>query len=393
MHSEDFLRNTDWLDQLKIRASYGVSGNQEIGEYHSLVVFYPKETATNPETGQQVVTFEPAWNANPDLKWEETSEINFGIDFSFIKGIISGSFDIYQKKTKDLLGEYTVPVPPNLADKTWANSGELENKGVELFIQAFAISSSSFSWKTALFLSHNKTTINDLGEYFNEADGVRKEGHISGPGLVGSAYWVIGMMEGEQIGAFYLPTYVTIQDGKFVYLSKTGGYTTELENAQRSIVGYATPDLEIGWSNHLTYRKNLHLDFSFRALIGNDVYNATEMLFDDPNLLQSLNATPSALDWYNKGRTDAASLADIYVENASFLRLDYISLSYDFKFGENHNVFKDLTLWISSNNLFTITGYSGTDPETKINGLSFGIDQYNVYPKTRTFTIGIRGTI
>ncbi len=393
MHSEDFMRNANWLDQLKLRVSYGVSGNQEIGEYHSLVVWQPSGTATNPETGQQVVTFEPAWNANPDLKWEETSEINFGIDFAFLNSRISGSFELYRKVTKDLLGEYTVPKPPALSNKTWANSGELENNGVELYVQAFAVSTSIINWKTAINIAHNRTTITDLGKYFNEEDGVRKEGTISGRGLVGDEYYVIGMMAGERIGAFYLPTYIALQDGKFVYESETGGFTTDLAQAKRTIVGYATPDLEIGWSNNLTFKKNLHLDFSFRALIGNKVYNATEMFFDDPGILESLNASPAALDWYAEGRTSAASLADFYVEDATFLRLDYISISYDFNFGKNHKLFKDLTVFVSSNNLFTITGYSGADPETKISGLSFGIDQYNVYPKTRTFTLGIRGTI
>jgi iron complex outermembrane receptor protein len=393
IHSEEFMRNADWLDQLKLRLSYGVSGNQEIGEYRSLVVWQPAGTAINPETGQQVVSFEPAWNANPDLKWEETSEINLGIDFSFIQGRISGTFEIYQKKTSDLLGEYDVPVPPNLAQRTWANSGELENKGVELYIQGFILSNSNWSYKMGLNLAHNKTIINDLGEFFNEEDGVRKEGYISGRGLVGEEYYTIGMMEGEAIGAFYLPTFVALQNGEFVYESNTGGFTTDLTQAKRTIIGYGTPDLEIGWSNFITFRKNWHLDFSFRAMIGNDVYNATEMFFDDPGLLQSLNASPSALDWYDQGRTTAATLADFYVEDASFFRLDYISLSYDVKFGENHNVFKGLTIFAASNNLFTITGYSGIDPETRIDGLSFGIDQYNVYPKTRTFTLGIRGTI
>jgi iron complex outermembrane receptor protein len=393
IHSENFMRNVDWLDQLKLRASYGVSGNQEIGEYRSLVVWEPAGKAINPETGQEVITFKPAWNANPDLKWEETAEFNIGIDFSFFKGRLSGSVEVYQKTTKDLLGEYTVPSPPNLAPRTWANSGQMENKGIELFLQGFPVSTSNFSWRTTFVVSHNKTIVNDLGEYFNEEDGVRKEGYISGRGMVGTEYYVIGMMEGEQIGAFYLPTYVALQDGEFVYESKTGGFTKDLVDAKRTVVGYATPKVELGWSNFLTYRKNWRLDFSFRAMLGNKVYNATRMFFDDPGLLGSLNALPDAIEWAEDGRTSAASLADFYVEDASFLRLDYISLSYDFQFGENHNVFRSLTLYVSSNNLFTITGYSGADPETTISGLSFGIDQYNVYPKTRTFTIGIRGKI
>ncbi len=392
IHSEEFMQKTKWLDQLKLRASYGVSGNQEIGDYNSLAAYSVYGTATNPETGQQVITFRQEYNANPDLKWESTSEFNVGIDFSFFKGRLSGSLEIYQKLTTDLLGAYRVEVPPNKAQTTWANSGEIENKGIEVFVQAFPVSSKTFSWKTALNFSHNKNSIKDLGDYFEGAD-VRQEGYISGRGMVGSEYWVIGMLPGEGLGAFYLPTYVALQDGEFVYESNTGGFTTDLGKAKRSIVGYATPDFEFGWSNNLSFKNNWHLDFSFRAMVGNEVYNATRMFFDDPALLQSLNTVPEALDWYSQGRTSSASLADIYVEDASFLRLDYISLSYDFSFGENHNVFKSLTMFVSSSNLFTITGYSGADPETTISGLSFGIDQYNVYPKTRTFTIGIKGKI
>ncbi len=193
--------------------------------------------------------------------------------------------------------------------------------------------------------AHNVTTIKDLGDYFNEEDGVRKEGFISGRGMVGEEYYVIGMMEGEQIGAFYLPTYVALQDGEFVYESATGGFTTDLAEAKRTIIGYATPELEIWLDKQPEFSKAWHLDFSFRAMIGNKVYNATHMFFDDPGLLESLNAVPEAIDWYAEGRTSAASLADFYVEDASFVRLDYLALSYDFQFGENHNVFRKLTVF------------------------------------------------
>jgi iron complex outermembrane receptor protein len=124
-------------------------------------------------------------------------------------------------------------------------------------------------------------------------------------------------------------------------------------------------------------------------MLGNHVYNATEMFFDNPGNLPSLNALPQAVDWYNQGRVSGASIADIYVENASFLKLDYISLSYDFNVSKI-TWLKKLSLYLSANNVFTITGYSGVDPETTVNGLSFGIDQYNVYPKTRAYTAGVK---
>ena len=147
--------------------------------------------------------------------------------------------------------------------------------------------------------------------------------------------------------------------------------------------------MELGWANIITLYKNWTIDFSFRACIGNHVYNATEMFFDNPGNLPSLNALPSAIDWYDQGRTSGSTIADIYVENASFLKLDYISISYDFNV-KNINWLKKLSLFVSANNVLTITGYSGVDPETTVSGLAFGIDQYNVYPKTRAYTAGLK---
>ena len=388
---EDFLNDVVWLNNLKVRASYGISGNQEIGEYRSQTVFEPSGAAVNPETGQQVVTFSPAWNSNPDLRWEQTSEVNFGVDFAVMNSRISGSLELYMKNTKDLLGKYAVPVPPNLSDHTFANSGSLENKGIELNIQYFAVDKSNITWKTILNVSHNKQKMTDLGEYAPD-DGVRKEGYLSGRGLIGNQNYVTGIIVGEEMGAFYLPVYMGLSnDGAFLYKSKSGGVTRELSQAQREIVGSPLPDIELGWANNFTFYKNWTVDFSFRAMIGNDVYNATAMFFDYPGNIPNLNGAPEAIDWYNKGRTTGPAVADIYVEDASFLRLDYLSVGYNFK-TENIKLFKNLRAYVASNNLITFTGYSGVDPETSIDGISFGVDQYNVYPKTRTFTFGINAT-
>jgi TonB-dependent starch-binding outer membrane protein SusC len=391
MADEGFLKDYTWLDQLKFRASYGVAGNQEIGEYRSLVVWEPSGVAINPETGLQVVTFKPAWNANPDLKWEETSETNVGFDFSVLKSKISGSLELYYKKTTDLLGEYPVPVPPNLAPKIFANSGSLQNMGIELFVQAFVVDNPGFKWKTSGSIAHNRSKILDLGEYFNEEDGVRKEGQISGRGMVGEEYYVTGILVGERIGAFYLPTYVALLDGQFIYKTKAGGFTDNLSEAERTVVACAAPDLELGWSNSFTIRKHWSVDMAFRAMIGNHVYNATAMFFDNPGNLPSLNALPEAIEWREEGKTSGSNIADLYVENASFLKLDYIAVNYRIPMAKHRN-FTEINVFVSANNLFTLTGYSGIDPETTINGLSFGIDQYNVYPKTRSLSFGFRAT-
>ncbi len=391
MSREPFLEDVDWIDNLKLRASYGVSGNQEIGEYRSQSLYQASGVAINPETGQQVVTFGPAWNNNPDLKWEKTSEVNVGIDYAFINSKISGSLELYQKVTTDLLGSYTVPVPPNLSDRTFANSGSLQNTGVEFNVQYYAIDNTNFKWKTTLNASHNTQIMTDLGDYAPE-DGLMKEGFLSMRGMIGNQNYVTGVMVDESLGSFYLPEYRGLSsDGAFLYTSTSGGVTRELSSAQRTIVGTALPYLELGWTNNFTLYKNWSLDFSLRALLGNDVYNATRMFFDYPGNIPNLNGSQDAIDWYNEGRTNPPAIADMYVEDASFLRLDFIQLTYDFDMGDVELV-KSLKAFVSGNNLLTITGYSGVDPETTMSGKSFGIDQFNVYPKTRNVTFGLSAT-
>jgi len=384
---EKFMKSVKWLDQLKLRASYGVSGNDKIGDYHSLALWVPDSRTINPETGQEVITYKQAWNPNPNLKWEQTSEVNIGLDFAFLNQRLSGSLELYSKKTIDLLGLYSVPVPPNLAQQTYMNSGSLSNKGIELFLQAYLLTMRNLSWKSSLTVAHNQTKIIDLGDDW--PNGVRKMGYVSGRGFVGDQLYVTGIMAGQDIGAFYVPTYAGIVKGSFAYVSNTGGFTTDLSKAKRTVVGTPTTKVELGWSNNFTVFKRWNLDFSFRCWLGNYMYNATKMFFENPTILPSLNAIPSAVDWYNQGLTNGTNIADIYVENASFLKLDYIKLSYDFNVSKIKWISK-LDLFFAANNVFTITGYSGVDPETNINGLSFGIDQYNVYPKTRSYTLGLK---
>jgi TonB-linked SusC/RagA family outer membrane protein len=396
MHNENFMRDIHWLDQLKLRASYGVSGNQEIGVGRSQILWQPEsELGVNPETGQSVVTYEPAWNDNPDLKWESTTEINFGIDFAFFQSKLSGSIEYYMKNTDDLLGAYSVPVPPNLARTTYANSGSIENNGIELYIQAFVIDNSNFTYKTSLTFARNKSEWTNLGEYTTTEEGVRQEGYISGRGMVGEQYFVTGIAVGQEVGAFYLPEFVQMLDNQFVYISKSGGYTTELVDAKRTFIGTPNPDFELGWSNSFTFFKNWNLDFALRSMIGNKKYNATKMFFDFPGNLPTLNGMQEAIDWYQEGRfgegVTGATIADFYLEDASFLKMDYISIGYTFN-TTRIDWLNNFKLFVVANNVFTITNYTGADPETYMDGLAYGIDQYNVYPKTQSITFGLNVT-
>ncbi|MGM0376817.1 MAG: TonB-dependent receptor domain-containing protein, partial [Bacteroidota bacterium] len=334
------------------------------------------------------IVYTAAKVANPELQWEQTSEINLGLDFAMFNSRLSGSVEAYKKNTTDLLGDYSVPMPPNPAPTIWANTGEVENKGIELNMQYFAVDMPELQWKTSLTASHNQQELLDLGEYA-PGDGVRKEGWISGRGLIGQSNWVTGIMEGEAIGSFYVPEYVGLaEDGSMLYRTASGGVTDEISDAQRKIAGSALPSVELGWSNNFTIYDNWTLDFSFRSLIGNDVFNATQMLFDYPGDLPNRNVVPEAKEWYQAGRSSGPAVSDLYVEDASFIRLDYLSLGYNLN-TDRIDWLKGLQFSLSGNNLFTLTGYTGLDPETNVDGLAFGIDQYNTYPKTRSISFGV----
>ena len=263
----------------------------------------------------------------------------------------------------------------------------MENKGIELLLQVFVVDHNNIKWKSNLNAAHNKQVMIDLGG--RATSGVRQEGYISGRGLTSS--WVIGIIEGESLGSFYLPVYAGMVDGKMSYKSINGGYTDNISDAKREIVGCALPDVELGWSNYLTFFKRWNLDFTFRAMLGSQIYNATRMLFDYPGDFPSINKLPDAIDWYKQGRTNAAQESDLYVESASFLRLDYLGLTYNINTAK-FSWLSDLRLSLAANNLFLLTSYTGIDPETSIDGLNFGIDQYNTYPKTRSFTLGINAS-
>lgn len=387
---EDFMSNIRILNNLRLRVGYGITGNQEIGVYNDLAYYRSAGNSFNFETGEEAILFEFAHNANPDLKWEENAELNVGIDFGFLEDRISGSFDYFNKRTYDLLGQYSVPVPPNPVDRIWANVGEFEVKGFEIFVQAYPVRRSNFDWKTALvFSTYDQQVVSLSNEKYNWSR--LREGWLSGPGLVGDQNWTQTVEEGIPIGTWYMPEYAGLsQDGMFLFYTEAGGVTRELENAERRVVGSAQPDFELGWSNYFTFFKNFDMSFSIRGVYGYEVFNTTKLIFGNPTFLPDRNVLDFALEEYERGLRDNPKVSSYYLEDASFIRLDNVSIGYNL---QNVGSFDKIRIYLSSNNLYTLTNYSGIDPEISFSGLSFGLDQYNVYPKTRTITLGINLTL
>lgn len=388
--AEDFMQGVEVVNNLRLRVGYGITGNQEIGMYNDILYYESAGTSFNFETGEEAILFRFAHSANPDLKWEEVAELNLGIDFGLMNDRISGSIDYFRKNTYDLLGRYSVPVPPNVSERIWANVGEFQVRGLEFFVQAYPMRTRNLNWRTSMvFSSYRQDVINLSSEAFQWTP--LREGWLSGPGLVGDLNWTQIVQPGMSLGTWYMPEFAGLSaDGMFLFFTEAGGVTRELQMAERRVVGSAQPDFEIGWSNFFTLFNDFDLSFTLRAVYGYEVFNTTRLILGNPIFLPDRNVLASALDEYERGLRDNPKVSSYYLEDASFIRLDNISLGYNLN---NVPGFSRVRIYLASNNVFTLTNYSGIDPEITYTGLSFGLDQYNVYPKTRTITLGINATL
>jgi TonB-dependent starch-binding outer membrane protein SusC len=399
INREEFMKSLDWLSQLKLRVSYGVSGNQSFGAYFSQSILDPGDIVVNPITGNDVLTWAAKRNVNPDLKWEQTAELNGGIDFGFFNNRISGSIEVYRKNTTNMLNEYSVPVPPNKYPKTWANSGSMTNQGVEVFVTAFVVNKSNFNWKTSVGFSKNNGKITDLGEYWTEDDS--KKGNISGQGIVGGDNWTMFVDSGQPIGNFYVYKYLGTKNGKALYANTSKKKDTEKDSvtagslltlADRYIAGNATPKFEVSWSNNFTFFKDWTLDFSFRGLFGQKVYNHTRAYFSSPIFFPNANVMANTIKYMDEGFFGQFTVpSDEFIEDASFVRLEYLSLGYTIDF-KNKSYIKNIKLSVIGNNLLIFTKYTGADPEMTIDGLGYGVDTFSLYPKSKTVSFSISAT-
>jgi TonB-linked SusC/RagA family outer membrane protein len=400
MHHESFLKNLTFVSQLKLRASYGVSGNQAFGSYLSKEIAYPGQIIEDPVSGNDVLVWQAGRNANPDLKWEETTEVNAGIDFGFLQNRVSGTFEVYNKTTNNLLYEYSVPSPPYRFTRLWSNSATVISQGWELFVMTNVVDINNFNWKTNVSVSQNKGRVEDLGDLWApESDG--RQGYLSGDGLVGGDNWTIFIEEDEPIGNLYLYEFAYVEDGRIYYKNNfqddeddTEPFVreNELSNNDRVIKGNTTPDIEIGWGNNITFLNNIHLDFNFRGLFGHQIYNHTKGFFSAPSNLPQLNVHKDATEYIIQDVTGKFSKpTDIFMEDGDFVRLEYLGLGYNLNFEESKTISK-LRFTLSANNLFVITNYTGADPEITIDGLAYGVDNFNLYPKARSFSLTVNAT-
>ena len=402
LSNEDWLKDVSWLDNLKLRAGYGITGVIPGASYMSLLL-YDYDTAYGnyvDASGTWRPSLTTTQNANPDLRWEKTAEYNVGLDFGFFDGRIYGSLDLYSKRTSDMLWEYTVPVPPNLYNLTTANVGIMTNKGVELMLGGTPVQTKDFTWNTTVTASHNKNTLvslsNDLYETENYIDGGWLEEPTSMP--------VQRTYEGSSIGDFYMLKSVGLSNSKkgkgywMIHDPQTGKATMfvsgmrDSESSYRQYLGSGLPVVNLGWSNTLKYR-NFDLALAFSSALGHRIYNSQRMFYENLNI--GLNRYKSAVNPVYGGTLSPSQepvAVSYYLEYGDYLKLDNATLGYTFN-TKNWKYVDKARLYISGNNLYCLTNYTGIDPELSYDSIySFGVDYRNKYPTIRTVTLGVNVT-
>lgn len=375
---EPWLKNQKVLSNLKLRASYGVTGQQEgIGNYNYLPVYtYSVTGAEAFINGQYINTYRPEAYVS-DLKWETTTSWNFGLDFGFLDGRIGGAIDFYTRKTKDLLASVPTAAGTNFSKTILTNVGNVDSKGIEISLNATPIQNKDWEWN----LSYNFTWQNMKVKNLSLIKGGSQTNVKVGPSI--DAYQFQVLSEGYEPYMFYV--YHQLYDSKtgkpiegaYADLNNDG----EINDADLYRYHSPAPKYIMGLSTSLRY-KQLTLGMSFRANIDNYVYNgmgmstgAFETVSYNNSQLNNLNTS-----FLKTGFKTRQYLSDYYVENASFLKLDNLSLSYNVG---KINKWASLTVSAMVQNVFTITGYSGTDPE-----VPNGMDN-SFYPRPRTYSVSL----
>lgn len=386
---ESFMKDIRWINDLKLRAGYGVTGNQDgLQPYKSMQIY--GSSGRYFDNGRWSTAYKINQNANPDLKWESTAMLNIGLDFSLFDNRLAGTIEWYDKRTSDMLYTYKVPTPPFVYDLMQANVGDMKNTGIELMINLDVIRKKNFNWNMSLNLSHNKNEITKLSNNIYTTSRVYTgDANVRGQSNVTTHV----IEEGYPIGQFFMLKCNGIdKEGK--YIIEDINKDNIISEDDRTYCGDAQPDLTFGWNNSFSY-KNWDLSFFFRGSIGQKVFNSPRATYANNTYLIGSNALNDPLVYELKGQNSL--VCSYYIEDASFVRLDNLSLGYTFD-TKKLDWLDKARIYFAAQNLFVITGYKGLDPEVELfrgestdqdAGLSPGIEPRLYFPKARTFTVGI----
>lgn len=379
VNQESFMKNAKAINDLKLRVGYGATGNQDFANYQSLVMmgiagkfFY---------NGEWINTYQPVSNPNPDLRWEKKHEVNAGVDFSLFNNRFGGTVDYYSRRSTDLLYNYNVSVPPYLYTEIFTNVGIIKNTGIEITLNGTPFQTKNFQWNTFLTFSKNS---NVLEKFTNDefTNGTYKTGWLYGDIAVYSQR----MEEGKSLGTFYGPVWLGVDEfgnDKFKNQMPDG----KVPESEWEVIGNAYPDFTLGWSNSLRW-KQWDMGFSLRASIGGEVLNSYRLYYENFNSLGLKNILKSQLD--NPGFIGNPLYSSKYIEEATFLKMDNISIGYNLDIDSKY--ISKLRIYGTAQDIFCLTPYKGVNPEVSLSGLEPGIENMNYYPVTTGISLGINVT-
>lgn len=380
---ENFMQELNFVNFLKLRVGYGITGNQEISNYQSLELLSTQGKMYY--AGRWINTYGPASNPNPNLKWEQKAEIDVGFDFSILDSKFTGTLDFYNRKTSDLLWWYNVPVPPNLYGQTFDNVGEITNWGIEFMTNYKVIESSDFSWNTSANFSLNRNKVNSLSDESRGYELTRIDAGYIGTDI---KTYTVRIEVDKPLGNFVGPVWEGYDPatGQSIYKDIDGSEDINLE-LDREVIGNAYPKFMLGWNNQFTY-KNFDLSFFLRGAFGHDILNWHRMYYDNFQYFGSKNILAMALKYPDF--SGAAEYSSRYVENGTYVKLDNITLGYTLK--KDNPVFESMRIYVTGQQLLTFTSYKGVDPEISLSGLAPGVDNYSYYPRIKTYSLGVNIT-
>lgn len=380
LSEEDFIKQWDLFSQLKLRAGYGITGrSQGIPLYQSLArIGYSGNAFFN---GQWIGSYGPTENPNPDLRWEKTKEFNIGVDYSILKNRLNGTFDIYNRLTVDLLGNFVTQTPPSIEPNIFANVGTIENKGIELSLQYNAVQNKRFGLDLGINYSRNINEVLSLSNDKFKSDSVLYADY----GNVSSSLYILA--KGLPLGTFYgFKARGIDTDGNWVFEDLNGDGVIE-ETVDFTTLGNGLPEHLYSLTANFRYDK-FYLNVYLVGAAGFEIFNAKRLWYENTANAPS-NYFTTILESPNSELDDRLRFSDYYLEKGDYLRLDNVTVGYNF---DNIKKIKMLSIYFTATNIMNLTGYSGFDPEVgsgTIDGLTPGWDQQAYYPRSSTYQIGL----
>ena len=382
INNEEFMSDVSWINELKLRAGYGVTGTEPGSAYQYLGLYNFNQSYMSFVNGEWVNGIIPANNPNPDLKWEEKHEANVGLDFSFLNNRIYGSVDGYYRHTKDLLYTYTVPTPPNITSSMLANVGSIMNAGVEVELNGLIIDKKNINWTIGGNVSFNKNQLISLSNDMYQLEYL-KLGHMDHVQTYSHR-----LEEGWPVGNFYGYKDVGLRSQGTQWRIE-GAENSAAGEENKQIIGNGMPKIYAAFNTRVEFF-GFDLNVSFRGAFRYNILNQYRMMYETLAWLPSYNVPVSAFerigDYYNFAPSTYLAR---YVEKGDYLKLDNLTLGYTFDTSKQ-KIVKTARIYVTAQNLLTFTEYTGIDPEAvSITGLTPGIDSHHKYPTLKSVTVGL----